>query len=390
MNAIQRALDNFRASYNSEPTVVARAPGRVNIIGEHTDYNDGFVLPMALPFDTVIAARPASSDQLSVASDGFGSATFTLADDPAQTTQWARYVHAVGTMLSAEGHVADPPAWQGVITTDIPPGASLSSSAALEVATALVYTSLSGVSLSPGQLARVGQRVENEIMGLPSGILDQLASAGSQAGHATLIDCRSLDLRTIAFPQGATIVVLDTGTRRELVESEYANRQATCVEAAQMLGLDALRDATTDDIDRLASLDGAEQRHVDRARHVVNEDVRTTDAVEAMESGDLERLGALMVQSHESLRDLYEVSGPALDAIVDAALESTNCIGARMTGGGFAGGAIALVADDGDDSVGVFCEDLMGRYEPPPEQPAVAPTKLYPCQPSAGAGYIST
>lgn len=389
MDAIQRALDNFRASYNAEPTVVARAPGRVNLIGEHTDYNDGFVLPMALPFDTVIAARPAPGDQLSVASAGFGSAQFALADDPANTTQWARYVHAVGTMLSAEGHVAQPPPWEGVITTDIPPGASLSSSAALEVAAGLVYTSLAGVSLSPGQLARVGQRVENEVMGLPSGILDQLASAGSQVGQATLIDCRSLDVRTIAFPEDATIVVLDTGTRRELVESEYADRQATCAQAATLLGLDALRDATPDDIDRLASLDGAEQRHVDRARHVVNEDARTLEAVDAMEVGDLKRLGELMVQSHESLRDLYQVSGPALDAIVDAALQSPHCLGARMTGGGFAGGAIALVADDGEASVDVFCQELMGRYQAPPEQPAVAPTKLYPCQPSAGAGYVS-
>ncbi len=388
MDAIERALANFQSTYDTEPTVVARAPGRVNLIGEHTDYNDGFVLPMALPFNTVIAARPADTNTVTVASEGFGSVEFALGDDPAGTTQWARYVHAVAAMLSAEGHVAQPRAWEGVITTDIPPGASLSSSAALEVAAGLVYTSLSEVSLSAGQLARVGQRVENEVMGLPSGILDQLASAGSQTGKATLIDCRSLDLRTIDFPAGATIVVLDTGTRRELVESEYADRQATCAQAASLLGLDALRDATPDDVDRLASLDGATQRHVDRARHVVNEDARTLEAVEAMESGDLPRLGELMVQSHESLRDLYEVSGPALDAIVEAALQSPHCIGARMTGGGFAGGAIALVADDGDNSVNDFCQGLMGRYQAPPEQPATAPTKLYPCQPSAGAGYV--
>lgn len=389
MDAIQRAVENFSNTYNAEPVVVARAPGRVNLIGEHTDYNYGFVLPMALPFNTVIAARPIEGDVVTVTSEGFSSEQFSLSDDPAGTTQWARYVHAVATILADEGHVAAPQAWEGVITTDIPPGASLSSSAALEVAAGLIYTSLADVKLSAAQLARVGQRVENEVMGLPSGILDQLASAGSQADKATLIDCRSLELRTIDFPDGATIVVLDTGTRRELVESEYADRQATCAEAARLLGLEALRDATIDDVERLGSLDGATQRHVDRARHVVNEDTRTLAAVEAMEAGDLKRLGELMVESHQSLRDLYEVSGPALDAIVDAALESANCIGARMTGGGFAGGAIALVADDGQDSVEVFCQELLNRYETPPEQPATAPTKLYSCLPSAGADYVS-
>jgi galactokinase len=373
-DAAERAGRAFLATYQESAPVLARAPGRVNVIGEHTDYNDGFVLPIALPFVTAVAARPVDGDVVDVSSEGFGSARFALGTDPSITDGWARYVHGVAAVI---GQWLEPQAWQGTIATDIPAGASLSSSAALEVATGLIFAHLAGVEMSVVDLARMGQQVENDIMGLPSGLLDQLASAGGQAGHATLIDCRDLSMRAVPFPTGATIVVLDTGTRRELVESEYANRQATCAQAAASLGLTSLRDATGADLGRLHDAVA-----IKRVRHVVSENQRTLAAAEAMAGGDLDTLGRLMNESHDSLRDDYEVSGPALDAVVETARASTGCFGARMTGGGFAGGAIALVASDEIDA---FCRQLSDRYVAPASQPAVAPLRLYPTAPSAGA-----
>ncbi len=393
--AAVRAADTFQSVFNDSAPVLVQAPGRVNVIGEHTDYNDGYVLPIALPFNTAIAARPRNDGQVVAESEGFGRATFRLSDDPRSTDGWARYVH--GSAWALAQHLGDGQrdddapivlsGWDGVITTDIPAGASLSSSAAIEVATLLLFQQLgqSNQVLSVAELARIGQRVENEVMGLPSGLLDQLASAGGREGHATLIDCRDLSTRPVAFPPAATIVVLDTGTRRELVESEYADRQATCAAAAAALGLPSLREATLDDLERLV---GAETLSVDadvavrRVRHVVTENERTLAAAEAMEAGELGELGRLMTASHVSLRDDYEVSGPALDAVVEAARECSGCYGARMTGGGFAGGAIALVATE---EVEQFCADIEERYVAPLNQPAVRPLRLYPTPPSAGA-----
>ena len=359
----------------------------MNVIGEHTDYNEGFSLPIALPFDTVIAAepRPADTHEVEVSSEGFGTVTFDLTTDPRSTDGWARYIHGVASVIVDWLPPTAVRAWRGTIATDIPAGASLSSSAALEVAAALLFQRMAGsadgtvVELPSIELARIGQRVENEVMGLPSGLLDQLASAESRPGHATLVDFRNLSTRAVRWPAGATIVVMDTGTRRELVESEYADRQATCVAAAASLGVTSLRDAHVSDLDRL---DGVERR---RARHVITENARTLAATEAMESGDLRELGQLMTASHVSLRDDYEVTGPALDTIVEAALGCPGVYGARMTGGGFAGGAIALVADTELDA---FCTTLAERYEAPAAQPAVAPLRLYPTPPSAGAGVL--
>ncbi len=396
--AADRAATHFLRTFNDSAPVLVQAPGRVNVIGEHTDYNDGFVLPIALPFNTAIAARRRDDGRVIVESEGFGRTEFRLDAEPRSTQGWARYIHgaawALTQHLETRGGAGpetrvDLPGWDGAIATDIPAGASLSSSAAIEVAATMLFHHLAGstVELSIPDLARIGQRVENEIMGLPSGLLDQLASAGGRAGHATLIDCRNLSTRVVPFPPSATIVVLDTGTRRELVESEYADRQGTCAAAARALGLASLRDATLDDLDRLAEA-AADTPGLDpdmavrRVRHVVTENARTLAAVEAMESGELGELGRLMTDSHRSLRDDYEVSGPALDAVVDAALECTGCYGARMTGGGFAGGAIALVATD---EVEPFCTGVIERYVAPLDQPAVAPLRLYPTPPSAGA-----
>ena len=340
MLAAERAEAQHHRRWGA-PTLVCRAPGRVNLIGEHTDYNDGFVLPMALPFDTVVAASRASGGSMvEVHSEGFGSAAFDPAD-PIRAGDWSAHLRGVCRLLGERG--VDPRPWRAAIATDIPTGASLSSSAALEVASALTVLGLAGVEWAPMDIALLGQQVENDVVGVPSGIMDQLISATAIAGHASLIDCRSLKSEPVPIPTGAVVAVMDTSTRRELVESAYADRREACARAAAALGLLSLRDAQLSDLQRLPTSLGVEQR---RARHVITENRRTLNAAEAMAGGNISALGALMNDSHESLRQDYEVSGPALDQIVEIAQESAGCAGARMTGGGFAGCAVAVVAAD--------------------------------------------
>ena len=334
-------------------SVVARAPGRVNLIGEHTDYNDGFVLPMALPFATRIEATARPGRSVSLVSEGYGSARFDL-DEPMEASEdWARYVAAMAHLLIEEG--VEVPGFDAHITTDIPVGASLSSSAALEVAAGFAMVALAGGEPDPVQIARLGQRVENEVMGLQSGIMDQLISAVATEGRATLIDCRSLDTELAPLPADTVVAIMDTMTRRELVDSAYDERRASCERAARALGVPALRDATHDAVERLP--DGVDKR---RARHVVAENERVLAAVRAMRAGDAAQLGRLMNDSHRSLSDDYEVSSPALDSISSIARSIDGCHGARMTGGGFAGCAVALVDRTAAPS---FIEELRSRYE---------------------------
>ena len=377
--ALDRAIANYVTTYGSEPTLVVRAPGRVNIIGEHTDYNQGFVLPMALPFAVAIAASPRTDGRVAATSEGFDPVEFVVAD-PVEPGGWFTYVHGTAAMLIDEGYPVE--GWQGCLASDIPAGASLSSSAALEVASGLAFVTAAGSTIVPSALARVGQRVENDVMGFPSGIMDQLASAASVDGTASLIDCRDLTTSPVPLPAGVDIIIMDTGTRRELVDSEYAARRADCETAAAALGLSSLRDATTARIDQLD-----DERIKRRARHIVGENQRTLDAAEAMRADDAEALGRLMNESHASLRDDYDVSGPALDHIVALAQQIDGCLGARMTGGGFAGAAVALVASDATHN---FMTELNAMFEAPAEQPAAAPTALYAVRPAAGASIITS
>ena len=336
--ARERAAENHQRRWGSS-TLISRAPGRVNLIGEHTDYNDGFVLPMALPFAAAVAASHAPEGcGVEVHAEGFGSVEFDPAD-PIEPGSWSVHLRGVCHLLAKQG--VNPGPWRAAISSDIPSGASLSSSAALEVAVALAVLELAGVEWSPHAIAKLGQRVENEVVGVPSGIMDQLISATAVAGHASLIDCRSLRATPVPIPDGAVVAVMDTGTRRQLVGSAYADRRDSCARAAEALGLSSLRDAQVEDLARLPASLGVEQR---RARHVITENQRTLDAAQAMADGDAPEAGALMDASHASLRDEYEVSGPALDQIVDTARMIPGCFGARMTGGGFAGCAVALVS----------------------------------------------
>lgn len=370
--AADRAVAAHRQRWG-EPDLVARAPGRVNLIGEHTDYNEGFTMPMALPFDTVLAFSSVGdpvTGPVAIESAGFGEVALDPAADPRRAVTWARHVAGVVRLLGEAGVASR--GWRATVDTDIPTGASLSSSAAIEVATIEALLVRAGRSWTPIDVARLGQRVENEVVGLPSGIMDQFISAGAVAGHASLMDCRALTLTPTPLPEGVVVAIMDTGTRRVLAEVAYGERRSACERAAAELGVAALRDATLAQVATIA--DPVVRR---RARHVVTENERTLAAADAMRRGDATSLGGLMTGSHVSLRDDYEVSGPGLDAIVDVAHTSPGCLGARMTGGGFAGCAVALVrSETASEFVGAVVDGY--RYDG-------HTAKVWICAPAAGA-----
>ena len=369
-----RAVQLFSAEFGGTPDIVVRAPGRVNLIGEHTDYNDGFVLPIALDHATWIAARRRADNRMVVSSDGYGTSEVALPVNDLSTSGWVAHVRAMAWALGGIG--AEGPGWDGAISSDVPIGAGLSSSAALHVAIGTVFNAL-GSSIEPVDIARAAQRAENEYLGVPTGIMDQLVSATAEERHALLIDCRDLSRRPIALDPGAVVVVLDTSTRRELVDSRYGERRASCERTAVALGAVALRDVTIADLDRAAGLDPVDGR---RARHVIEENGRTLAAAKALEAGDHQAFGALMNASHLSMRDLFEISAPALDTIVEIAQTLPGCFGARMTGGGFAGCAVALVAAD---QVREFAATVVPRYRSASGLEAT----LYTVTAAAGASY---
>ena len=374
--ALDRAALRHRQRWGA-PQVLSRAPGRVNLIGEHTDYNDGFVLPMALPFDTAVAAsRAPNGATTEIFSEGFGHAVLKPSPERFDPGHWAAHLRGVHDFLYGEG--VRPGSWRATIATDIPIGASLSSSAALEVAAALAILSLAGIKWSPVEIARLGQRVENEVVGLPSGIMDQMISSSAVAGHASLIDCRSLESEPFPVPDGAIVAVMDTKTRRQLVDSVYAERKEACERAASAIGVEALRDAQLGDLERLSDSLRIERR---RAHHVITENLRTLEAAQAMSNGDARTLGALMNSSHESLRDDYEVSGPALDQIVEIARDSPGCFGARLTGGGFAGCAVALVQAE-------QAFEFRTRVEERYRNENGLDAEIWLCEPAAGGSVI--
>jgi len=336
----ERVIREFEHRFGAPPTRVARAPGRVNLIGDHTDYNDGFVLPMAIDRAVWIAFRPRSDERVSIHSLDFDEhAGFALEDGASRIGGWVEYVRGVAWALRAAG--ADTRGWDGVAAGDVPVGAGLSSSAALELATARTFADVGGLSWQPSVMARLAQRAENEWVGVNCGIMDQLISAAGTAGHALLIDCRSLVSRSVPIPTETAVVVLDTATRRGLVDSKYNERRLQCEDAAAVFGVPALRDVDMGAfLSRSSELDPVTRR---RARHVVTENERTRNAADALEHGDVGEVGRLMNLSHDSLRDDFEVSRHELDVMVELAQARPECHGARMTGAGFGGCAVALV-----------------------------------------------
>jgi galactokinase len=368
-------VEVFARRFGGPPVWLARAPGRVNLVGEHTDYNEGFVLPMAIDRAAWIAFRPRPDGRVHLFSLQFGEATeFDLGGLSKTGPAWAQYVKGVAWSLGEDGQALR--GFEGVLAGDVPIGAGLSSSAAVELAAARALAASSGLAWEPKAMALRAQRAENSWVGMKCGIMDQLASVAAVAGSALLIDCRSLDTTLVPLPPAASVVVLDTSTRRALVDSAYNERRAQCEEAARGLGVTALRDVTPEELaGSVVALEATVRR---RARHVVSENARTLAAAEAMRSGDAAALGRLLDASHKSLREDFDVSSPALEAMVACAQSDGAAYGARLTGAGFGGCAVALVHRAEAEA---FSARVQAAFR---ERTGLTP-QAYVCQPAAGA-----
>ncbi|MEU0959263.1 galactokinase [Micromonospora aurantiaca] len=353
MNVADRATAGVRQRYGAEPAGRWAAPGRVNLIGEHTDYNDGFVLPFALPLRTVVAAAPAPDGRWTVWSElddepvEFGAAE---ADEPGRVDGWAAYVAGVVWALRAHGH--DVPGARLAVASDVPVGSGLSSSAAIESAVLAALVDLGGLDLPAGRWPRLAQRAENDYVGAPTGIMDQSAVIRGRAGHALFLDCRTEEVEQIPFDldgAGLAVLVIDSRAPHRHADGEYAARRKSCEQAAATLGVTALRDVDVTDLDAaLARLDDDETRR--RVRHVVTENQRVLDTVALLRAGRVRDTGPLLTASHASMRDDFEITVPEIDTAVEAAL-AAGAYGARMTGGGFGGCVLALVDADAADAV---------------------------------------
>jgi galactokinase len=390
MDTLNRVVERFQNSYHSTPAFVARAPGRVNLLGEHVDYNDGWVMPAAIDRAAYVAGSPCPSPLVSLqALDLNERVTFRVTELDAKVDaagkplpRWAWYAAGVAWALRADGLRVG--GLDAVLASDVPRAAGLSSSAAVEVAMATAWGQAAGWTRPPMALALACQRAENQYVGVNSGLMDQFASACGQAGHALLLDCRTLEWEALPLPPGVSIVVADTSMRRELGQSEYNKRRAQCEAAVQALsavlpGIRALRDVSVEDFNRHAHL--LDPLVAKRARHVVDECARTQAAVGILKAGRVAEFGALMNACHVSLRDLYEVSSPELDAMVSAAQKIDGCYGARLTGAGFGGCTVNLVAAE---SAADFTRDLAAAYN----QATGRAAEIYVCQPAAGANIL--
>ncbi|MEP7290421.1 MAG: galactokinase [Chloroflexota bacterium] len=379
MTLQQQVTEEFRRRYGAEATLVVRAPGRVNLIGEHTDYNDGYVMPLAIDRAVWIAARPRTDGYVTLYSLDFEQmAEFSLEEIIKRENLWVEYVQGVAWALQEDGHTLQ--GWDGVIAGDVPIGAGLSSSAALELAAARTFCAVAGIEWNAPEMAKLCQRVENQWIGVNSGIMDQMISATGVKDHAVLIDCRWLHLDAVPLPPETSIVVLDTATRRELVTSAYNERREQCETAARFFNVPALRDVTLAQLEAVVDLlDDVVYR---RARHIVTENQRTLDAAYAMRLGDATTLGRLMNESHSSLRDDFEVSSEALNLIVECAREHAACYGSRMTGGGFGGCAIALIRAEAAED---FAQTVAASYQ----QRSGRTPAVYVCQATDGAAVVS-
>ncbi|MBQ1040552.1 galactokinase [Micromonospora sp. C81] len=349
----ERAAEGFTKQYGGKATGRWAAPGRVNLIGEHTDYNEGFVLPFALPLLTVVAADRQDGDQWTVWSELSGETITFGADDiaePGRVTGWGAYVAGVVWALREAGHPV--PGARMAIASDVPLGSGLSSSAALESAVLAALLDLGGLELSPELQPRLAQRAENVYVGAPTGIMDQSAVIRCRAGHALFLDCRDESVEQIPFDldaAGLAVLVIDSRAPHRHADGEYAARRRSCEAGASALGVTALRDVGVDQLDAaLAQLDDEETRR--RVRHVVTEDQRVLDTVALLRAARVRDIGPLLTASHVSMRDDFEITVPEIDTAVEAAL-AAGALGARMTGGGFGGCVLALVEADRADEV---------------------------------------
>ena len=361
MSIPQALSETFQSLYGGQPKLY-RAPGRVNLIGEHTDYNQGFVMPAAIDFSTWLAIAPRRDRKLSVRSENFAETVELDLDQPATQGRghWSDYPFGVAVKLEESGHRLI--GANMLVRGEVPIGSGLSSSAAIEVATGLALLEDSEARIDRVTLAKLCQQAENEFVGMRCGLMDQFISCFGKAGHALMLDCRGLDYKLLPLPANVKLVVCNTMVKHELASSEYNARRADCELGVQLLSqkistAQSLRDVTLNDLERFPSkLPEVVYR---RCRHVVSENDRVMDAAAALTAGDLTLFGKLMAESHQSLRDDYEVSCKELDLMVELANKAEGVVGARMTGGGFGGCTINLVRSESVDS---FKQTVASEY----------------------------
>ncbi len=335
-------MRDFTSLFGRPPLVRASAPGRVNLIGEHTDYNGGFVLPIALPLRTRVELAPHDGDAVVAWSAAVPTEPVSYrVGAEVRSGGWIDYVQGVTRALFDTGHPVG--AFDLRVESDVPVGSGLSSSAALEIALLRALREAFGLALDDVTLARLGQRAENDFVGAPVGIMDQMAASLASEHAALFLDTRDLSWRAVPLPAGTELAVVDSGITHAHASGEYGVRRAECERAAKALGVHQLRDVGPDDLSRIARLPPPLDR---RARHVVTEDARVLAAVAAIEAGDARRFGALMSASHASMRDDFEVSLPEIDRLVDLCHAEAGVLGARLTGGGF-GGCVVLLVEEG-------------------------------------------
>ncbi|WP_250003222.1 galactokinase [Actinoplanes sp. M2I2] len=360
------AVAAFREEFGAEPAGLWAAPGRLNLIGEHTDYNEGFVLPFALPQRTIAAVGPAPAGEWTVCSTSEDRAVAFGLTEPGQVTGWAAYVAGVVWSLHDAGH--EVPGARIAIASEVPLGSGLSSSAALESSVLTALIDLGGLDVPLEKRPAIAQRAENVYVGAPTGILDQSASIRCQEGKALFLDCRSYEIDQIPFDlaaAGLAILVINSNAPHQHVDGEYGARRRTCEEAARLLGVPALRDITGDQLDDvLARLDDEVMRR--RVRHVVTEDDRVLETVKLLHTGQVREIGPLLTASHVSMRDDFEITVPQVDIAVETALRA-GAHGARMTGGGFGGCVLALIDTGAADAVTAAVEEAYAKegFTPP-------------------------
>lgn len=380
---VQKVKASFEAVLGYEPTHMIQAPGRVNLIGEHTDYNDGFVLPCAINYQTVVAAAKREDNLVRLVSVDYGDARDEFSLDQEiefqQDKMWSNYIRGVLQCLQKRGFE-----FAGVdiaVSGNVPQGAGLSSSAALEVVIGQTIKELYGIEITQAEIALNGQQAENEFVGCNCGIMDQMISAEGKANHALLLDCRSLETKAVPMPDDMAVVIINTNKKRGLVDSEYNTRREQCEEAAQVFGVKALRDVTIEEFNsRAHELDEVVAK---RARHVITENDRTVQAAEALRQDDIRRLGELMAESHASMRDDFEITVKEVDTLVDIVKGVIGDQGGvRMTGGGFGGCIVALVPP-------ALVGDIKATVEREYEAATGLKEDIYVCQATDGAGLIA-
>lgn len=379
---IDNVKNAFKATLGYAPTHIVQAPGRVNLIGEHTDYNDGFVLPCAINYQTVVAAAKRDDNIVRVISVDYGNAQdeFDLTQEIAfqHDKMWANYIRGVVKCLLARGlqftgaNIA--------VSGNVPQGAGLSSSAALEVVIGQTFKVLFNLEISQAEIALNGQQAENEFVGCNCGIMDQMISAEGSQQHAMLLDCRSLETTSVSMPEELAVVIINSNKKRGLVDSEYNTRREQCEAVAAIFGVKALRDVTLEQFNQKShELDPLLRK---RARHVITENYRTLDAAQALSQHDMQRMGRLMAESHASMRDDFEITVSEIDTLVAMVKEVIGERGGvRMTGGGFGGCVVALVPHDLVASVQAVVD---ANYEAQTGLKAA----IYVCQAMDGAGLV--